>query len=250
MNIQDTNSVEAAKHISVIVPVLNEQENLPKLLDQLRHFSFGQVIIVDGGSSDNSWQWLEQMHEQLKEQHQKNANELALNIVQSDSGRAKQMNAGATLATKEYLLFLHADSELPQNAASVIEQSLAQKVWGRFDVAFKEPDWRMPIIAWCMNWRSRLSGIATGDQAIFVRRTVFEQLHGYATIPLMEDVELSKRLLNIGKPACSDIKVLTSARRWLNRGVLRTVFLMWRLRWSFFMGTDPQQLANKYHQVR
>ena len=108
----------------------------------------------------------------------------------------------------------------------------------------------MMFIAWCMNWRSRLTGVATGDQAIFVRRQVFEKLQGFANIPLMEDVELSKRLLKQSRPACLKIKVLTSARRWFKHGVMRTVVLMWRLRWSYFVGVSPEKLAKKYQIVR
>ena len=228
--------------ISVVIPVLNEKHNLPKLLEQLGHFSFMQVIIVDGGSVDKSWQWLQD--------YQQTASTLGLEIQLSDTGRAQQMNAGAELATADVILFLHADTELPNNAIEEIRASIVGSDWGRFDVAFKESDLRMMFIAWCMNWRSRLTGVATGDQAIFVRRQVFEKLQGFANIPLMEDVELSKRLLKQSRPACLKIKVLTSARRWFKHGVMRTVVLMWRLRWSYFVGVSPEKLAKKYQIVR
>lgn len=242
MNIQNQSLSRNDDHISVIVPVLNEKQNLPKLLEQLGHFSFKQIIIVDGGSTDASWQWLEE--------YKVNSGKGMFDALQSNTGRANQMNTGAQLAKSKYLLFLHADSELPDNADTIIASSLKDHIWGRFDIEFKESDWRMPIVAWFMNWRSRLTGIATGDQAIFIRRRTFEQMHGFAQVPLMEDVELCKRLIKISKPVCLREKVTTSARRWLSKGVIRTVFLMWRLRWEYFIGADLDKLANKYRQVR
>ncbi len=232
----------AKDQISVIVPVLNEKHNLPKLLEQLGQFSFMQVIIVDGGSEDGSWQWL---------QDYKKASSIAgLKILVSEAGRALQMNAGAEHATAKILLFLHADTELPSNAIEKIRVGIVGLNWGRFDVAFKEPDLRMALIAWCMNWRSRITGVSTGDQAMFVQRKVFQKLQGFANLPLMEDVELSKRLLKQSRPACLKVKALTSARRWLNHGVTRTVVLMWRLRWAYFIGVSPEKLAKKYQTVR
>jgi len=228
--------------ISVIVPVLNEKRNLPKLLEQLRHFSFEQVILVDGGSQDGSWQWLQN--------YQSTVQKASFFALQSETGRSNQMNAGAEVATADVVLFLHADTHLPKDAIEVISESLGKYNWGRFDIAFQESDWRMSIIAWCMNLRSRLTGVATGDQGIFVRRDVFEKFYGFANIPLMEDVELCKRLLKESVPACCSATVTTSARRWLKNGVIQTVVLMWRLRFSYFIGADPSQLALKYRQTR
>ena len=228
--------------ISVVVPVLNERQNLPKLLEQLGHFSFAQIIIVDGGSADESWQYLSQFQE--------TSSLVGLEIVQSESGRAKQMNAGAAIASAEVILFLHADTELPNNAIEKIFTSIATADWGRFDVVFKEHDWRMKIIAQFMNLRSRMTGVATGDQAMFMRRQVFEELHGFANIPLMEDVNLSKRLLKHSRPICLKVQVITSARRWLKHGVLRTVLLMWWLRFAYFIGVNPEKLAKKYQVTR
>ena len=232
----------AKDQISVIVPVLNEKHNLPKFLEQLGQFSFMQVIIVDGGSEDGSWQWLQD--------YKKSSSIAGLEILLSEAGRAVQMNAGAELATAEVLLFLHADTELPSNAIEKIRAGIVGLNWGRFDVAFKESDLRMALIAWCMNWRSRITGVATGDQAMFVQRKVFQKLQGFAYVPLMEDVELCKRLLKHSRPACLQVKVLTSARRWLKHGVISTVVLMWRLRWAYFIGVSPEKLAKKYQSVR
>lgn len=244
--LKDNPSRHSIRHddVSVVVPILNERQNLPVLLEQLEGFSFRQVILVDGGSTDNSWQWLHSLQKLGKKPFS------VLEILRTDSSRAKQMNAGAKLATADVLLFLHADTQLPVNAITQIHHALASHDWGRFDVDFKEPDWRMNIIASCMNWRSRMTGIATGDQAIFVRRQIFENLQGYADIPLMEDVELSKRLLKLGKPACLQEKVKTSARRWLSAGVIRTVLLMWRLRWDYFIGKEPKELVKRYREER
>ena len=228
--------------ISVVIPVLNEKHNLPKLLEQLGQFSFMQVIIVDGGSDDGSWQYLLDFKE--------TSSISGLEILLSESGRARQMNAGAKLVKADVILFLHADTVLPPNAIEQISAGVEYSDWGRFNVAFNESDLRMSVVAWCMNWRSCITGVATGDQAIFVHRKVFEKLQGFANIPLMEDVELSKRLLKQSKPACLKAKVITSARRWLKQGVVRTVVFMWRLRWAYFFGASPEKLAKKYHIVR
>jgi hypothetical protein len=141
------------------------------------------------------------------------------------------------------LLFLHADTRLPPDAASAV---LARGDWGRFDVAIEGRHALLPVIARMMNLRSRLTGIATGDQAIFVRRTLFERLGGYAEIPLMEDVELSRRLRRVSRPVCLRLRAVTSGRRWEMRGVLRTVVLMWRLRLAYSLGADPHRLAERY----
>jgi len=224
----------------VIVPVLNERQNLPKLIERLGHFFFEEIIVVDGGSDDGSWELIQELA----------INSQKIKAAQSSAGRSSQMNAGAKVTESEYLLFLHADTQLPEGADQVILQSLATNLWGRFDIQFIEASLQLSVIAWFINFRSRTTGVATGDQAFFIRRNVFEQLTGFADIPLMEDVELSKRLKKLGKPACSRRKVTTSARRWLTMGVWKTVFLMWKLRFYYFIGVDPHNLAKIYRQVR
>jgi rSAM/selenodomain-associated transferase 2 len=238
-----------AKKISVIVPLLNEYKNLPKLHSQLGHFLCTQIIYVDGGSDDGSWQWLQEniIDGKVDEKHV---------AIQSLPGRALQMNQGAKLAEYSSLLFLHADSVLPEGFSSEIIRGLNQNMWGRFDIMFLEAGFRMKVIAWFMNHRSKLTSIATGDQAIFVRREAFNKIGGFPDIPLMEDVEFSKRLKQLkqnkqlNKPYCSELKVKTSARRWLQNGVFKTVFLMWYFRLLYFFGVSAEKLAQQYKNVR
>lgn len=158
------------------------------------------------------------------------------------------MNAGAALAHAETLLFLHADSLLPEDADSLILEKMdrSQRLWGRFDIRIDSPHPMMAIVARMINLRTRLSGIATGDQAIFVRRDAFEAVGGYPDIPLMEDVALSKILRGKSRPLSISRKVVTSARRWRRHGITRTIFLMWRLRLAYFLGADPNKLARLY----
>ncbi|WP_317931212.1 TIGR04283 family arsenosugar biosynthesis glycosyltransferase [Halioxenophilus sp. WMMB6] len=219
--------------IAVVVPVLNEAQQLPELLAQLEHLSDCQLLLVDGGSSDNTVGLLQQA---------------GLNVVVSERGRARQMNTGAALAEADILLFLHADTQLPANACGEIIRALdnPKAGWGRFDVTITGEHWLLPVIARLMRWRSRLTGIATGDQAIFVRRSLFQQLHGFANIALMEDIELCRRLKKITPPVCLKARVVTSGRRWLSRGVVPTILLMWRLRLLYWLGVNPAHLAKLY----
>ena len=221
--------------LSIIVPMLNEAEQLPELFVHLLPYQRAgcEIIFVDGGSMDESAMLCEV------------AGFIALRTAR---GRAKQMNAGASQASGDALLFLHADTRLPQGAAHHIEQALANKeyCWGRFDVCITGRPFMLRVISRLMNWRSRLTGIATGDQAIFVQRAVFENLRGFPDQPLMEDVELSKRLLAFSRPACIAHCVTTSGRRWESRGVWRTILLMWRLRWAYWRGMDAGELVRLY----
>ncbi|RFC37707.1 MAG: transferase 2, rSAM/selenodomain-associated [Candidatus Nitrotoga sp. SPKER] len=221
--------------LSIIVPMLNEAEQLPELFAHLLPYQQAgcEIIFVDGGSNDGS-ATLPEM-----------AGFIALCTAR---GRAKQMNAGASQASGDVLLFLHADTRLPQNATGHIEQTLINNkyCWGRFDVCIIGRFIMLRVVSRLMNWRSRLTGIATGDQAIFVRRAVFEHLQGFPDQPLMEDVELSKRLLVFSRPACIAHCVTTSGRRWEVGGVWRTILLMWRLRWAYWRGTDAGKLARLY----
>ncbi|NOZ37647.1 MAG: glycosyltransferase family 2 protein, partial [Gammaproteobacteria bacterium] len=165
------------------------------------------------------------------------------------SGRARQMNAGAEQARGDVLLFLHADTRLPENADMLIREALeAGRVWGRFDVRLSGQAWLLRVIETLMNWRSCLTGIATGDQAMFVLHDAFVHLGGFADIPLMEDIELSHRLKKISAPCCLHSRVITSSRRWETRGILRTVLLMWGLRLAWFFGVSATRLQRIYYR--
>lgn len=221
--------------LSVIVPVLNEEQQMPHLLADLQSLQRQgwEVIVVDGGSADGSYAI---------------AQASSFRVLQSAQGRARQMNAGAGVANGDLLLFLHADTRLPQGAAALIEQALRSRTncWGHFDVRISGQAWMLRVVAGCMNWRSRLTGIATGDQAIFVLRSAFEAVQGFPDQPIMEDIEISKRLSRLSRPACIGQCATTSGRRWETRGVWRTITLMWRMRWQYWRGVPAHQLARLY----
>ncbi|MDP1679009.1 MAG: TIGR04283 family arsenosugar biosynthesis glycosyltransferase [Candidatus Nitrotoga sp.] len=221
--------------LSIIIPVLNEADGLPSLIDRLMSLrdSCTEVIVVDGGSKDDSTQV---------------AFRDGIQVIQAERGRARQMNAGAAIAHGDVLLFLHADTALPPFADQLIKAALALngRVWGRFDVCINGRPFMLRVIGHLMNWRSRLTGIATGDQAIFVTRPAFESVDGFPDQPLMEDIELSKRLLMLSRPICLADQVITSGRRWEAHGVWRTIFIMWRLRWAYWRGVPASELAKIY----
>lgn len=220
--------------ISIVIPVLNEAEQIVERLQALQALrKHCQLILVDGGSDDDSATLAEPFVDQL---------------LHSPRGRAKQMNLGAAEAGGEILLFPHADTRLPADAFLAIRQAVADGYrWGRFDVAFDSPQPVFKLIAFMMNWRSRLTGIATGDQALFVTRQAFQAVGGFPEIALMEDIALSTQLKKLGRPSCIRSRVVTSARRWQQYGVLRTMLLMWRLRLAYFFGADPDHLALRYY---
>jgi rSAM/selenodomain-associated transferase 2 len=218
-----------AERLSVVVPALNEASGIRAALEALAPLRARghEVILVDGGSSDATVE---------------RAAGLCDLVVTAPRGRALQMNAGARAATGDMLLFLHADSRLPPGADVL---ALNASTWGRFDVQIDGRHPLLKVVAWAMNLRSRLTGIATGDQAIFVRRAAFP---GFPEIALMEDVAFSAMMKRRARPACLRAKVLTSGRRWESRGVLRTIFLMWRLRLMYFFGARPDDLARIYYR--
>ena len=219
--------------LSIIIPVLNEAERIEAALHALAPLRKGEaeVIVVDGGSADDTLA---------------RATPLASRAVTAARGRAAQMNAGAATASGDMLLFLHADTRLPDDVDRHIANALnaSERVWGRFDMQFENG--ALPLIACMMNIRSRLTGIATGDQAIFVRRDAFERAGGFPPIALMEDVAISARLKRLSAPVCLRARVTTSPRRWQQNGAVRTVLLMWRLRLAFFFGARPETLARAY----
>jgi len=221
--------------LSIIVPVLDEGEGIAATLDTLSDMrAVGtEVIVVAGGSRDATIQ---------------RARLRADLVISAPRGRALQMNAGAVKATGDVLLFLHADTQLPRDADHLVLNGLDRsgRAWGRFDVRIAGTHPLFAIVGCLMSLRSRISGIATGDQAIFVRRAVFEATGGFPAIPLMEDITLCKRLKRVSRPLCLRECAVTSGRRWEKHGVLRTILLMWRLRIAYFLGADPKRLAERY----
>jgi rSAM/selenodomain-associated transferase 2 len=227
--------VTSAMKLSVVVPVLNEAHALPALLEHLQPLwrSGVEIVLVDGGSEDGSATV---------------AACAGFHVMRAERGRARQMNAGAAAVHGDALLFLHADTRLPDGAVQLIDAALAdgRHVWGRFDVEFDIRTWTMAATAFGMNLRSCLSGIATGDQALFMTRAAFDGVGGFPDQPLMEDVEITARLRQRSRPACVRRPVLTSARRWQARGTWRTILLMWRLRLEYWLGASAADLARRY----
>jgi rSAM/selenodomain-associated transferase 2 len=222
-------------HISIIVPTFNEAGTIANCIASVRAACGPdpEIVVVDGGSMD----------ETVATAHQASVHTMA-----AVRGRARQMNAGAAAASGNVLLFLHADTHLPASSDRLIADALkvGNSIWGRFDVRIEPSRGLLCVVAFMMNLRSRVTGIATGDQAIFVRRDAFEQVGGIPDIPLMEDIALSKALRAISWPKCLFARVSTSSRRWQGHGVLRTIYMMWKLRWLYYWGADPEYLAQLY----
>ena len=221
--------------LSIVIPCLDEARGIGATLASLadaRHRG-AEVIVVDGGSSDETLEL---------------ARPGADAVVSAPRGRARQMNAGAEVAKGDILLFLHADTRLPHEADCLLLASLAEtgKRWGRFDVQIEGKNPLLRVVAAMMNGRSRLTGIATGDQAIFVTRDLFDEVGRFPQIPLMEDIAITARLRHLARPLCLRAPVTTSGRRWERHGVVRTVLLMWRLRLAFWLGASPHRLAREY----
>lgn len=220
--------------ISIIIPVLNEAENLSNTLSSLQSFrqSGHEVIVVDGGSRDNSLML---------------AQGAADSVIVSKAGRALQMNSGASVASSDVFLFLHCDTNLPDNAIQIIlEKYQSEHYWGRFDVRLSSNKFVFRLIEWLMNLRSRVTSISTGDQAIFIERKLFNHIGGFPEIALMEDVAISRQLKKLSSPVCLKQKVITSSRRWEKNGVVATVLLMWKLRLFYFFGVSPEKLNRLY----
>lgn len=221
--------------LSVIIPALNEAEHIATTLDSLQPLRRrgAEIIVVDGGSDDGTMEL---------------ARGGADRVLTAARGRARQMNAGAAAASGEILCFLHADSRLPEGADGLMIDGLARsrRSWGRFDVHIAGRHPLLRVIARMMNWRSRFTGVATGDQGLFVTRSLFEAAGHFPEIALMEDIAFSRQLKIYGAPLCIAHRLTTSGRRWEKHGVWRTMLLMWRLRLAYWLGADPDRLARQY----
>jgi rSAM/selenodomain-associated transferase 2 len=221
--------------LSIIIPALNEAAHIAQSLAPLQSIRERgvEVIVVDGGSTDQTVSQSEPLADRL---------------IMSARGRATQMNAGAAVAHGDVLLFLHADSSLPDQADDLIIDAIKNgHSWGRFDVNIRGAHFMLAVIAWFINHRSKLSGISTGDQGLFVTRNTFDRVGGFPSQPLMEDVEICKRLRKLTQPACLYARISTSGRRWEKHGVWRTIFLMWKLRFQYWRGASPTELHAIYY---
>jgi rSAM/selenodomain-associated transferase 2 len=225
------------RRLTIVMPVLDEAAIIAGALTALAPLRArgAEVIVVDGGSSDGTPLL---------------AMPLADHVIAAPRGRGAPMNAAATLGSGDAFLFLHADTTLPDDADRLIDAALSKRAWGRFDLRIAGRHPLLAVVARMINWRSRVTGIATGDQAIFVRREAFAAVGGFPDLPLMEDIAISQRLKRLCRPFCIGMPVITSGRRWEHNGIGRTILLMWRLRLAYYLGAQPARLALRYGPVR
>jgi len=221
------------RRLTIVIPVLDEAAIIVAALEALAPLRArgAEIVVADGGSHDGTARL---------------ARPLADHVIAAPRGRGATMNAGAAVSTGDTLLFLHADTTLPDDADRLIEAALAQRVWGRFDVRIAGQHKFLAVVARMINLRSRATGIATGDQAIFVTREAFLAVGGFPNLPLMEEIAISSRLKRLCRPSCIGAPAVTSGRRWEQNGVLRTILLMWQLRLAYYLGAEPARLARRY----
>ena len=221
---------------SIIIPTLNEAAEIEQTLASLQPLrqQGHQLIVVDGGSTDQTVALCQDQVDVL---------------VNGPCGRACQMNEGAAVANGDWLLFLHADTRLPGNVEELLNHGIASshRLWGRFDIRLSGASRLLRVVEFMMSWRSRISGIATGDQAIFVRHDIFTEMGGFADLSLMEDVEISKRLKRYSVPLCINSPVVTSSRRWEQHGIIKTVIFMWQCRLLYWLGVSADKLHRRYY---
>ena len=221
------------RRLTIVLPVLNEAAIIVGGLQALAPLRArgAEIVVVDGGSSDGTPQLAEPFADR---------------VIAAPRGRGAPMNAGAALASGDALLFLHADTLLPADADWLIAAALTRRAWGRFDLRIAGQHPFLAVVARMINWRSQLTGIATGDQAIFVTREAFAAVGGFPELPLMEDIAISRRLKRLCRPFCIATPAITSGRRWERNGIVRTILLMWRLRLAYYLGVEPALLAQRY----
>jgi rSAM/selenodomain-associated transferase 2 len=229
--------------LAVVIPVLNEAQRIEALLWQVCSQA-QEVWVIDGGSTDDTWEL---------------ASRFPVNLVHGPRGRARQMNLGAQLSHAPVLVFIHADTLLPAQWAQDVCAAALHKGWGRFSVAMDfdvtgllggAQQGALSLVAHLMNWRSRLTGISTGDQVQFVRRDWFERVGGFPNQVLMEDIALSQRLKRLGSPANLGARVGIDPRRWISGGIWATIVLMWSIRWAYWWGVSPARLKQRYQDAR
>lgn len=224
--------------VSIIIPALNEANNIENTLANIEKMvqQGHECIVVDGGSTDDTLSICSQYN---------------VTCLKSEKGRAVQMNYGAAHAKNNILVFLHADTLLPYNAIAIINKCISAKhskyLWGRFNVKFTGQRFILRIIEFFMNLRSCITGIATGDQVVFIEKELFEKVNGFKQIPLMEDIEISKALKKYSRPICIKNKVITSSRRWELNGYWKTITLMWKIRLLYFFGVPADKLVKMYY---
>lgn len=217
--------------VSAVVPVLNDAEALGRLLADLRGAPGLEVVVVDGGSEDDSV----------------DAAKCADVVVTSAPGRGRQIRTGVDHASGEWLWFLHADSRVSRAVLGALYGCMTSPGWGFCRVRLDGPGWPLRMVETAMNWRSGITGIATGDQGIFAHRRYLEAIGGVPALPLMEDIECCRRLRRLGRPRRVEPSLATSARRWQRDGALSTVLLMWSLRMRYWAGADAVDLARRYY---